>query len=64
LKIRRPNLALLKCFSSLPRVARRSEVVYKSVDPDVDGVLGVVGHSDTPRKAGERAGNGKVVEVG
>lgn len=63
-QVRRPDLSLDVRLPALPRVAGRREVVDESVDPDVDGVVGVVRDGDAPGQAGGGAGDGQVREVG
>ena len=49
-----PELVVERGFAFFGWSAERAHVVHQGVEPDVDDVLGVVGHRDTPAEARPR----------
>lgn len=59
-----PHLTLDVSLAALPGIAGDGEVVNEGVDPDVDGVVGIVGDGNAPCETSGGARDREVGEVG
>lgn len=59
-----PHLALGVSLGARPRIAGDGEVIDKGVNPDVDGVVGVVRNRNTPCEARGGTRNREIGQVG